>query len=67
MKKFNVTCTIIYNGSVEVEAENEEEAIRKVQDGLCSTNGKDDFPSGGTFGGVDFTWGEATADYADEI
>ena len=66
-KKFSVTCTIIYNGKVEVEADNAEDAVKKVQEGLCSSNGKDDFPSEGTFGGVGFSWGEATADYADKI
>lgn len=67
MKKFQVSCTIIYNGCIEVEAENADEAIDKVQEGLHHENGPDDFPGEGSFGGVHFSWGEATADAADRI
>ena len=48
-KKYGITCTMIYNGYMEIEA-----------------NG-DDFPDDGRFGLADFSFGEATADYADEI
>lgn len=67
MKKFQVTCTIIYNGCTEVEAENVKDAIEKVQEGLHHNNGPDEFPNEGSFGGVRFSWGEATADCADLV
>lgn len=66
MAKYGVECTIIYNGRKEVEAENEAEAIEKVREGLYYENG-DDFPNSGIFGGVDFNFGEATADYAEKV
>lgn len=66
MKRFDVTCTMIYNGHVEIEAENAEQAIKQASEMLDSQI-HDDFPDGGTFGKVDFTFGEATADYADEV
>ena len=58
-KKYGITCTMIYNGYMEIEANSEEES-------LCHENG-DDFPDDGRFGLADFSFGEATADYADEI
>lgn len=67
MARFRVECTIIYNGNVEIEASSAAEAIKKVREGLHHLNGRDDFPSEGVFGGVDFNWGEATADYAEKI
>ena len=30
-KKFNVTCTLIYNGNVEIEADTIEEALTKAE------------------------------------
>lgn len=66
-KKYGVCCTIVYNGYIEVEAENADDAISMVEDKLNSTLGEDDFPFSGKFGGVEFNWGEATADYADEL
>lgn len=51
MKKYIVTCTKIYNGTIEVEAENKEEALEIADENL------DD---------VDWVFGEATADYAEE-
>lgn len=64
MKTFNVVLTCIYNGSVQVEAENQEEAIEKAQNLLCAENlaGFPDYveiPNGG------FSFGEATADYVE--
>ena len=53
MAKFIVYCTQIYNGTIEVEAENEDEAVRIVQQEKLDE--------------VDFDFGEATADFADEI
>jgi uncharacterized ferritin-like protein (DUF455 family) len=52
MKKFGVTCTRIYNGYMEVEAESAKEAVSMVRDRLDE---------------VDWNFGEQTADYADEI
>lgn len=65
MKKFNVELTCIYNGSVDVEAENEQEAIEKAQELLNSENLASfpdyvEIPNGG------FSFGEATADYINE-
>ena len=64
-KKFNVTCTLIYNGNVEIEANTAEEALRKARRNfgrnvdtniLCSLYSGD----------VQFEFGEMTADYAEE-
>ena len=52
--KYGVTCTRIYNGYVEVEADSEEEAFA-MADRLISENK------------VDFQYGETTADYIEEI
>lgn len=65
MKKYGVTCTMIYNGYKTVEAKNEEEAIEKVQQ-MLHHDTTDEFPNDGYFGSVFFNFGEATADYADE-
>ena len=51
--KYNVCCTKIYNGSVEVEAENYSEAIELAR--MLIDKDK-----------VDWEFGEATADYAEE-
>lgn len=66
MAKFGITCTMIFNGYMEVEAENKEKALELAQDNLRHELG-DDFPDDGKFGLADFSFGEATADYADEI
>ena len=64
-KKFNVVCTLIYNGNVEIEANTAEEALRKARTNfgrnvdtniLCSLYSGD----------VQFEFGEMTADYAEE-
>lgn len=52
IKKYRVTCTQIYNAETEIEAESEEDAVNKVQEGIEN---------------VSFTFGESTADFADEI
>ena len=65
-KKYGITCTMIYNGYMEIEANSEEEALDLAQESLCHENG-DDFPDDSRFGLADFSFGEATADYADEI
>lgn len=64
-KKFNVGCTIIYNGCAVVEAENEEEALRIVEESFTDENLKP-FPDSAVVGDVSFRFGEATADYAEE-
>lgn len=61
---FRVSCTMIYNGSVIVAAKDEDDAIETVNFTLNHTNG-DEFPDSGNFGGVEFTFGEATADEAE--
>lgn len=65
-KKYGITCTMIYNGYMEIEANNEEEALELAQASLCNENG-DDFPDDGRFGLADFSFGEATADYAGQL
>ena len=65
-KKYGITCTMIYNGYMEIEANSAEEALKLAQASLCHENG-DDFPDDGRFGLANFSFGEATADYADEI
>ena len=64
-RKYQVTCTIIYNGSAIVEAESEDEALRIVEESLNDENLKV-FPDYADVGDVTFQFGEATADYADE-
>lgn len=64
-KKFNVECAIIYNGCAVVEAENEEEALRIVEESFTDENLKQ-FPDSAVVGDVSFKFGEATADYAEE-
>lgn len=58
-----VECTVVYNGTMEVEAENEQEAIDKVSNELGGDN-LDGFPNEVTVGDAIFMFGEATADYA---
>lgn len=64
MKTYNVTCTVIYNGNMTVEAKSEREAWDIVVNELHK--GKRSLPSDGTIGKVDFTFGEATADFIEE-
>ena len=63
-KKFSVTCTLIYNGEMEVEATDEEDAVNKAQQ-LLNRRVPGDLPDSGSIGGVPFTYGEATADFAE--
>lgn len=55
MKTFIVRCTKILNGAMIIKAENSEDAVKEAQDML---NGNVDC--------IDWDFGEATADYADE-
>ena len=48
---YQVTCTRIYNGQLEVEAESKEEALRIAEERLSD---------------VDWDFGEETCDYAEE-
>lgn len=64
--KYYVECTMIYNGKMEVEANNAEEALRIAQENL-SGEIADDFPDSGRFGKAEFDFGEATADYAEPM
>lgn len=50
--KYQVTCTRIYNGTLEVEAESADEAVSIAQERLDE---------------VDWQYGESTADYAEEV
>ena len=66
MAKYLVSCTVIYNGTIEVEANDEQQAIDKVDNMLCGEN-LDGFPDEVTVCDGNFVFGEATADYADEL
>ena len=50
--KYVVTCTCIYNGFIEVDANDREEAVRMARERLDE---------------VDWVFGEQTVDYAEEI
>lgn len=64
-KKFNVICTLIYNGNVEIEADTAEEALIKAEKNFeCDVN--NNVPYSVHAGDVCFEFGEMTADYADE-
>lgn len=54
MRKFVVNCTKIYNGSMEVEANNETEAVQLAQEKLNNN-----------VNCIDWEFGEGTADYVD--
>lgn len=66
MAKFGVTMTCIYNGYAEVEADTPEEALAIVGESLNS-EGLKGFPNEVETPHGTFSFGEATADYADEI
>ena len=66
MKRYVVECTVVYNGSIEVEADNEQEAIEKASNELGGKN-LDSFPNEVTAGDATFMFGEATADYGYEL
>lgn len=52
MKKYIVTCTRIYNGSIEVEAESEEQALEIAKEYQSEQ--------------INWSFGEETVDYAEE-
>lgn len=62
--KYEVEMTCIYNGIAVVEAESEDEALKKVELSLDS-NGLKGFPDEVKVQYGKFTFGEATADYAE--
>lgn len=64
MKHYTVTCTVIYNGSVDVVAGSGPEAIDKARR-LLDAASDSQLPDDGKIGKVPFTFGEATADYAE--
>ena len=64
-KKFNVTCTLIYNGNVEIEANTAEEALRKARRNF-GRNVDTNIPCALYAGDAQFEFGEMTADYAEE-
>lgn len=63
MKTYDITLTVIYNGSMTVKAENEEQALQLAQESLNHETLKE-FPDGVEIPNGSFTFGEATADYA---
>lgn len=64
-KKFNVACTLIYNGNVEIEADTVEEALIKAEKNFeCDV--ENNVPYSVHSGDVRFEFGEMTADYAEE-
>lgn len=65
MKKYEVTFTVIYNGTLEVEAESKQDALNIAMD--ATDIGECEFPRNAKYGKVDFTFGEVTADYVEEI
>ena len=65
MAKFEVICTMIYNGSIVVDAENENDATKKVNDMLYNDS-RNDFPTDGVVAGINFSFGEVTTDFANE-
>lgn len=54
MAKFYVQCTMIYNGTMEVDADSKDEALNIASDKLAED-----------INCVGWNFGEATADYAD--
>lgn len=66
MKTYEVTCTLVYNGTVQIVAASPAEALGKAQKMFDEDCG-DPMPSQGQVGGVPFNWGECTADYAEEL
>ena len=65
--KYEVTLTCIYNGTMTIEAESAEEALRMAQEDLNHETLKPfpdevEVPNDGIF-----RFGEATADYAEEV
>ena len=64
MKTYDITLTLIYNGSMTVKAETEEQALQIAQESLNRETLKG-FPNDVEIPNGSFTFGEATADYAD--
>lgn len=64
MKTYDVTLTLIYNGSMTVQAEDEEQALEIAQKSLNNETLKD-FPNEVEIPNGSFIFGEATADDAD--
>lgn len=61
--RYKVDLTLVYNGSMVVEAENENEAFEKAQNALNDETLKE-FPDHVEIPNGTFQFGEATADYA---
>lgn len=61
--KYRVELTLVYNGSMVVEAENGKEAFEKAQNTLNRKTLKE-FPNHVEIPNGSFQFGEATADYA---
>lgn len=65
-KNYKVELTCIYNGCVNVKAESESEALAIAGDMLNNEN-LSEFPDYVNIPNGSFTFGEATADYVDEV
>ena len=65
-KTFNVVCTLIYNGNVEIEADTIEEALNKAEKNF-ERDVKNNGPYSVHSGDVCFEFGEMTADYAEVV
>ena len=61
--KYLVDCTVIYNGTMEVEADNMSDALDIASEEL-NNNNLSGFPDYVEVGDATFSFGEATADYA---
>ena len=54
--EYIVACTKIYNGTIAVNADSKEEALKKAQDIICENNEN-----------VSWEFGESTADYVESV
>lgn len=61
--KYLVDCTVIYNGTIAVEADNFDDALNIASEELNYKN-LSGFPDLVEVGDATFSFGEATADYA---
>lgn len=65
-KKYQVECSCIYNGTMFVKATSEEDALEKASE-MLDSDGLSDFPDSVNVPNGSFNFGEATADWADEV
>lgn len=65
-KKYQVECTCVYNGTMFVKATSEEDALEKASE-MLDSDGLKNFPDSVNVPNGSFMFGEATADWADEV